>query len=115
MQGFKQVVNHVGAGTEVVVNLVNIIDLHGLEGHRNLTCTVEFKTLVAGESVASHTTGTIGEVDLQILIDSEVVIFRSLSYYLLCGALVGGGSLSRCLGLGVSSGMIQTPSTLAAP
>lgn len=99
----------------MVVDLVNIIDLHGFEGHRNLTCTVAFKDLVAGESVTGHTTGTIGEVDLQILVDSEVIIFRSLSYDLLCGSLVGDGSLSRCLGLGVSSGMIQTPSTLAAP
>ena len=65
MQWFKQVVNHVGAGTEVVVNLVNIIDLHGFEGHRNLPCTVEFKDLVAGEAITGHTTKAMKEVGLK--------------------------------------------------
>ena len=59
----------------MVVDLVNIINLHGFEGHRNLTCTVEFEELVASESIIGHATGTIGEVDLQILVDSEVIFF----------------------------------------
>lgn len=90
MQWFKQVVNHVGAGTEVVVNLVNIIDLHGFEGHRNLPCTVEFKDLVAGESITGHTTRAIGKVDLQILIDPEMIVFRSLRHNLFGRPFVNG-------------------------
>ena len=64
MQGLKQIVYYISAGAEVVVDLINIVDLHGFEDHRNLACTVEFKDLVAGEPVAGHATGTIGEVDL---------------------------------------------------
>ena len=100
MQWFKQVVNHIGAGTKVIVDIENIIDLHGFKGYRNLACPIEFENLIAGESIAGHTTGTIGEVDLQILVDSEVIIFRSLRYDLLSGSLVGGWLLIKVFGFG---------------
>ena len=83
-------IHHVLTCAEVVGDFYNIVDLHGFKGYGYFTCSVDFQHLFSGQSVTCHTAGTVGQIDLKVLVDTKVVVLCFL-----VGNLVGQ-RLQRC-------------------
>ena len=77
-QGCGDVIDDQAHGGEVVDRFDDIVDFDGFEGGTDLVGAVDFLNLAAGQAVARHAIGRVGQVHLNILVDAVVVILAPL-------------------------------------
>ena len=67
-------VEHGPDAAEVIDCLHQVVHLHRLEGRGDLACPVDLLHLFPGQTVAGHTVRVVGQLDLDVLVDAEVVV-----------------------------------------
>lgn len=67
-------VEHGPDAAEMIDRLHQVVHLHGLEGRGDLACPVDLLHLLSGQTVAGHAVRVVGQLDLDVLVDSEVVV-----------------------------------------
>ena len=71
-------VKHGPDAAEVVDRLNQIVYLHRFEGRADLARAIDLLHLLPGQPVAGHAARVIGQFDLDVFVDAEVVIARLL-------------------------------------
>lgn len=67
-------VEHGPDAAEMVDRLHQVVHLHWLEGRGDLACPVDLLHLLSGQTVAGHAVRVVGQLDLDVLVDAEVVV-----------------------------------------
>ncbi len=109
-QGRCQVRDHIAHTDEVVGDFYQIINAHRLKGDADFPGAVNFNHLIPGEPVAGHAARGIGQIDLDVFVDAEVLVALVLVEDLLYEGCLG--TLSDDLRAGFEGALRDFPALL---